>query len=286
MKLPFVQVDAFTAMPFRGNSAAIVFLDELGVDLAVQLDGQIASQIEARLDTVWMQALAAEMNLAETAYLSRHDDTSWNLRWFTPTVEVDLCGHATLAAAHALWTEGRSGRDQILRFQTRSGVLTARAVGDRIELDFPALLTTPEPLPDACRVALGIDELVHCAANPNRYWLIVLEREADVRALHPNFAALRDGDDTYVVTAASDNAKYDFVSRYFAPSHGIDEDPVTGSAHCILGPYWAERLGKPVVTGFQVSARTGVVECEPRGDRVLLRGDAVTVLRGEVVAHN
>jgi PhzF family phenazine biosynthesis protein len=268
MNTPFVQVDAFTSEPFHGNSAAIVFLDG-----------------EPRPDDRWMQAMAAEMNLSETAYLVARPDATWDLRWFTPTVEVDLCGHATLAAAHAIWSEGRATRDRQLQFHTRSGTLLAASTRDgRVELDFPTLVAAVEAAPAAVLTALGLGPVDHSAKHPNQYRLLVAGSEAEVRGLDPDFAALRRRNESYIVTAPAVDPRFDFVSRYFAPAHGIDEDPVTGSAHCLLAPYWCERLGKSVVTGHQVSSRTGVVECELRGDRVLLRGDAVVVARGTLCA--
>ncbi len=268
MALPLLHVDAFTQVPTRGNPAAVVVLD-------------------GERDDAWLQGIAAEMNLPETAFVrSVGRAGTWSLRWCTPTVEVQLCGHATLASAHALWQLGLAPADGVITFDTRSGRLTAARRGDAIELEFPALALDAAEPPAAALTALGIDagEITFAARHPNGYRFLAMRDAAHVRALAPDFRTLAGHADTWLVTAPSDDDRYDFVSRYFAPAHGIDEDPVTGSAHCMLGPYWSERLHKPVVTGLQASPRTGVVECEPRGDRVLLRGHAVTVVRGELVA--
>lgn len=267
------QVDAFTREMFRGNSAAVYVID---------------AHVGASSDD-WMLELAAEMNLAETAFVAKRGDGDWDLRWFTPTVEVRLCGHATLASAHTLWSSERVDRSQTIRFHTRqSGVLTAHNHPDathapgKIELALPALVADPAPLPSEIGRALGLREgsVVFTGRHPFEYRLIVLDSEQSVRELSPNFESLRGLDESYAVTARSDDPDYDFVSRYFAPGHGIDEDPVTGSAHCVYAPYWCEQLGKAVVVGKQVSKRTGVVECEPHGASVLLRGHAITVFEG------
>lgn len=261
MSLPIVQVDAFSDTPFAGNPAAVCILP---------------APAEAR----WMQQVAQEMNLAETAFLHPGDD-GYNLRWFTPTVEVALCGHATLASAHTLWESGRLAPDVEARFHTRSGLLTARRDGAWIEMDFPA---TPaeqgEPPADVIR-ALGATPV---SAGKTRFdYLIELDGEAAVRALQPDIAALRAlAVRGVIVTGRATTPGYDFVSRFFAPGSGIDEDPVTGSAHCCLGPFWAAKLGKSALVGYQASARGGVVRVRVAGDRVLLGGQAVTVLRGEL----
>ncbi len=267
IELPFLHVDAFTDAVLRGNPAAVVVLDH------------------ARPDA-WLQGVAAEMNLSETAFLLAQPDGAWHLRWCTPTVEVELCGHATLASAHALWELGVAARHETLAFDTRSGRLTAAARDGRIELTFPALLPDPCEPPSDVLAALGVtrQQVVHSAMSTQGYRLLVLESPALVRALLPDFATLATRYESFIVSAPSDDSAYDFISRFFTPAHGIDEDPVTGAAHCVLGPYWSARLGRPVVTGLQASARTGVVECEPHGDRVLLRGHAVTVARGHLIA--
>ena len=257
-----LHVDAFTAEPFGGNPAAVLFLDD-------------------ERDESWLQAFAAEMNLPETAYPRLRPDGDWDLRWFTPTVEVDLCGHATLASAHALWSTGRAPTDVPLRFRTRSGVLTVRSLGDgRAELDLPALHAGYAHLPDDLAAHLGLElhAVHHSGRHPNAYRLVVVADPGVVRALTPDFAALRAASgDSYIVTALGDDTRHDVVSRYFAPAHGIDEDPATGAAHCVLAPYWSERLARPVLRCHQASARGAELECEPRGDRVLIRGHAVTV---------
>ena len=272
MDTPIFHIDAFTDTLFGGNSAAVVVFD--------------ASDARSD-DAAWMQRFAAEMNLAETAFLVTSDD-SWALRWFTPTVEVQLCGHATLASAHVLWSAGYLDPQAEARFNTRSGRLTARRIADpldqhidgRIELGLPSLEAPEAPCDPAILEALGIAEPVFCGRHPSRYQLLVLQDEAQLRSLRPDFAALRDRDESYAVTAPSVDPAFDFVSRYFAPGHGIDEDPVTGSAHCVYAPYWCTQLAKPVVVGHQISERGGIVECEPVGDRVLLRGNAITVYSG------
>jgi PhzF family phenazine biosynthesis protein len=229
-----------------------------------------------------MQAVAREMNLSETAFLVWEDD-AFRLRWFTPAVEVNLCGHATLASAHVLWDEGFAPAARPLRFMTRSGVLTATRGDDRIELDFPARPDTPVDAPPGLAEALGalpryvgrnVDDLV-----------VLLDDEAAVRALAPDFGALRRLPIRGVtVTAPATTPGYDFVSRFFAPAVGVDEDPVTGSAHCCLAPFWRQRLRRDEMRGYQASARGGAVWVRVAGDRVILGGQAVTVARGELLA--
>lgn len=256
-------VDAFTERPFAGNPAAVCVLPHA-------------------VDEGWMSAVAAEMNLSETAFLHPEGD-GYRLRWLTPAVEVELCGHATLASAHVLWESGMLARDRQARFYTRSGLLTAQRDGERIVLDFPALRVDHNAaLPDLATV-LGTSVPLLAHAVQGRA-LVLLESAAAVRALAPDFRALRAlplrG---LIATAPSDDARFDFVSRYFAPAAGVDEDPVTGSAHCALAPFWSERLGRDALVGHQVSARGGVVHTRTRGDRVLLGGHAVTVQRGEIL---
>ncbi len=267
MPLPLFHVDAFTDTPLRGNPAAVVVLDRAPGDS-------------------WLQAVAAEMNLPETAFVRPLDGGVWGLRWCTPTVEVQLCGHATLASAHVLWELGLVPAGEAIAFDTRSGRLGAERRGPRIELELPALIVEPCAAPPDVIAAIGLDErnLSFAGRHPNGYGFLVVDDAARVRSLRPDFAALGRQPDAYLVTAQGDDNRFDFVSRFFAPAQGIDEDPVTGAAHCMLGPYWSARLSRPVVTGFQASARTGAVECEPRGDRVLLRGHTVTVARGELLA--
>ena len=258
-----IQVDAFTAAAFRGNPAAVCLLDD-------------------ERDDAWMQNVAAEMNLSETAFLLRRDD-GFSLRWFTPTIEVALCGHATLASAHALWEEKILADGERARFYTKSGILTADRNGEWIELDFPATAAQEAGAPEGLLDALGIARATFVGRNKFDY-LVEVDSEEAVRALAPDHARLRTipvrG---AIVTSRASNADYDFVSRFFAPGSGVDEDPVTGSAHCALAPYWSERLGRTDLTGYQASPRGGIVRVSVDGARVKLRGNAVTVLRGELV---
>jgi PhzF family phenazine biosynthesis protein len=259
------QVDAFTDRPFQGNPAAVCIL-------------------ERARDESWMQDVAREMNLSETAFLTPQED-GFGLRWFTPAAEVELCGHATLASAHVLWETGRLHSDEAARFHTLSGLLTARRTPDEIELDFPA---TPArkvaDVPDLGEV-LGVEPVW---LGRNRFDVLVeVESEEQVRNLRPDFARLRRVTTRGVmVTSAADSGPYDFVSRFFAPAVGVDEDPVTGSAHCCLGPFWGERLGKDEMIAFQASRRGGVVRVRLEGERVRLGGRAVTVLRGELIGNH
>lgn len=275
MGLAVHQVDAFTDRPFAGNPAAVCVLD-------------------VARESVWMQAVAAEMNLSETAFLVRRragargeGDGGFDLRWFTPTTEVDLCGHATLAAAHRLWQGGELAADEEARFHTRSGLLTARRGSDGwIEMDFPALPPRLlDPAPELLAEALGVP--VHWVGASREDLLVLVEDAATVRSLAPDIALVaRLPVRGLIVTAAADpGSAHDFVSRFFAPAVGVPEDPVTGSAHCCLGPFWSERLGKRVVVGDQASARGGTVRVEPRGERVILSGQAVTVMIGELSAE-
>jgi PhzF family phenazine biosynthesis protein len=263
MGLRITQVDAFTDTPFHGNPAAVCLLAEAR---------------EAR----FMQDVAREMNLSETAFLVARADGAWDLRWFTPAVEVDLCGHATLASAHVLWDEGHLARSEAARFHTKSGLLTCVAKGAWIEMDFPAKRQEPATPPDELGPALGVT-MKYVGKNVFDY-LVEVDSEETVRALTPDHARLRRlpvrG---VIVTSPSASPAYDFVSRFFAPGSGIDEDPVTGSAHCALAPFWGARLGKREMTAYQASARGGVVKVSVRGERVGLAGQAVTVLRGELV---
>ena len=240
MPVRIVQVDAFTHRPFAGNPAAVCILQEAP-------------------DEGWMRDVAREMNLSETAYLAPQPGGAYSLRWFTPAVEVDLCGHATLASAHVLWQDGHLPGDQQARFDTRSGRLTADRRGDWIEMDFPAKVAARCDAPAEMVSALGLPRAKFTGKNAFDY-LVEADSEETVRALSPNFSALRSlpvrG---VIVTARSSSAQFDFVSRFFAPAVGVDEDPVTGSAHTALGPYWAEVLGKTDFTAYQASARGGVV---------------------------
>ncbi|HHM05079.1 MAG TPA: PhzF family phenazine biosynthesis protein [Gammaproteobacteria bacterium] len=262
MTLPLFIVDAFTSRPFGGNPAAVCLLDA------------------PPCDDAWLQAVAAEMHLSETAFVLARDD-GFDLRWFTPTLEVDLCGHATLAAAHVLWQEGRLPADAPARFHTRSGPLAAVRQDDMIELDFPAEPAATVAAPPTLAGALGSGWLY---LGKNRFdYLVEVDSAETVRKLQPDFAALGAISARGVmVTARDESGRYDFVSRFFAPAAGIPEDPVTGSAHCCLGPFWRKRLNKDELLAQQCSARGGVVRIRLAGDRVLLGGQAVTVLAGRL----
>ncbi|MGA9884709.1 MAG: PhzF family phenazine biosynthesis protein [Candidatus Acidiferrales bacterium] len=262
MGIAITQVDSFTDTPFAGNPAAVCLLDE------------------ARPEK-WMQLVAREMNLSETAFLVRNAD-GFDLRWLTPTTEVDLCGHATLASAHFLWEEKHLPPDQTARFHTRSGLLQAEKIGAWIEMDFPSMPVKPIARFDALESALGAAAKF---TGQSRFdCLVELPSDDEVRALKPDFAALRRLPVRGVIaTSVSSHPEYDFVSRFFAPAAGIDEDPVTGSAHCCLAPYWKERLGRDNLTGYQASARGGYVRTRCEGNRVRLSGQAVTVLRAELL---
>jgi PhzF family phenazine biosynthesis protein len=262
MPIPLYQVDAFTKQAFKGNPAAVCIMSE-------------------EADAGWMQLVAREMNLSETAFLRPHGE-GFGLRWFTPAVEVDLCGHATLASAHVLWETGRLAPAAPARFTTRSGLLTARQVEGWIELDFPAKRETAAEAPAGLAGALGVAP-EYVGRNQFDYLLEVCS-EAALRGLRPDFRRLGELEARgIIVTCRAEQPPYDFLARFFAPASGIDEDPVTGSAYCCLGPYWQARLGKASFLAYQASARGGVVGVEVKGDRVLLRGQAVTVLRGELV---
>ena len=252
------QVDAFTDKPFGGNPAAVCVLSQAA-------------------DDRWMQQVASEMNLSETAFLVEQDD-GYNLRWFTPAAEVDLCGHATLASAHILWEQGLLQADRTARFHTRSGLLSAVRKNSWIEMDFPAEPEKPADFPEDVFEAFGANALY---VGKNRFdFLLEFESAATIHKMTPNFSLLSTIPGRgFMVTSHSDEDRYDFISRFFAPAFGINEDPVTGSAHCCLGPYWAEKLGKNELTGYQASARGGVVGVRVGDERVYLSGQAVTVMR-------
>ena len=264
MSAPFFLIDAFTDRPFAGNPAGVCLAD-------------------AARDHLWMQAAAAEMNQAETAFVRPRPDGDWDLRWFTPTVEVDLCGHATLASAHALWETGRAAPDRPVRFHTRSGILTCVRAAGRIEMDFPAEPAVPVQSPAEEAFTLGATPVF---VGRNRMdMLVVLGTAAEVRELAPDLAEVaKIKARGVIVTAKSDRADADFVSRFFAPQSGVAEDPVTGSAHCCLGPYWRAELGKDDLVGYQASNRGGFVAVRCVGNRVILGGNAVTVVTGELRA--
>ncbi|NSW54088.1 MAG: PhzF family phenazine biosynthesis protein [Anaerolineae bacterium] len=266
MPMQLFQVDAFTGEMFKGNPAAVCLLAQPMPDS-------------------WMMSLAQEMNLSETAFLLPLADGSWSLRWFTPAVEVSLCGHATLASAHVLFENRLVDPDQPVCFATRRGELLARRTPGGIELDFPA--QPPQPLaepPQALLDALGVRPLAVLAAG-NKH-LVEIASDSELRALQPDFAVLAGlpGRGVAVTARADAGSGFDFVSRYFAPWVGINEDPVTGSAHTMLGPYWAQQLGKQELRAYQASARGGVLGVRVTPQRVYLTGQAVMVFRGELLA--
>jgi PhzF family phenazine biosynthesis protein len=265
MPLAIYQVDAFTDRPFAGNPAGVCLLPSFP-------------------EPSWMQAVAREMNLAETAFLVRRDGAGaeYDLRWFTPTVEVALCGHATLASAHLLWEIGAAPEGEPIGFHTLSGRLGAGRAGEWIELDFPAAPPSALGAPPA-----DLADMLGAAplwVGANRFDLVAeLADEAAVRGLAPDLRRLKELPYRGVqVTARAATPGFDFVSRFFAPAAGVDEDPATGSSHCCLGPYWSRRLGKNPLLAYQASARGGVIKVEMTGDRVRLGGQAVTVIRGEL----
>jgi PhzF family phenazine biosynthesis protein len=253
-KIPFFQVDAFADAPFTGNPAAVM-------------------PLESWLEDGVMQAIAAENNLAETAFTvaSDGDEMDYELRWFTPTVEVNLCGHATLASAHVLMSGQR------IRFATRSGILTVTREGELLALDMPASHVEPAELPELTR-ALGVTGETFVSREGNGNAIILLDDETAVRAVRPDFAALAKL--PYLVSVTAPGDEQDVASRVFAAYHGIPEDPVTGSAHTALVPFWAKRLGRESLTALQASPRTGVLHCRVEGERVVLAGRCVTMIVG------
>ncbi len=268
MRQTIIQVDAFTAKPFQGNPAAVCVL-------------------EKPAEQAWMQLVAQEMNLSETAFVAKRKD-GFDLRWFTPTTEVPLCGHATLASAHVLWSEGHLAKEESVQFHTLSGLLIANLVssdqGDWIELDFPANTSVETIAPPDLMNALGVP-LKSVQKNSLGY-LVEVDSAQIVRDLKPDFSLLKTLriPDVVVTSVAEPNTEYDFVSRFFAPGLGLDEDPVTGSAHCCLAPYWRAKLGKDQFLAQQVSARGGIMKVNyDGGSRVLLQGQALTILRGEIL---
>lgn len=262
-RIRYFVVDAFTNQPFQGNPAAVVPLDRWK-------------------ENAWLQNVAMEMNLSETAFLVPNPQ-GFDLRWFTPTTEVDLCGHATIASSVVLVHQGKLADGSEVAFSTRSGILTAKRKGSQIQLDFPALLAKP------CEPPAGILESLKV---PPRFVgrstfdvLVEVESERVVRSLTPDFQRLVTVNCRgLIVTARSDDPRFDFVSRFFAPAVGVDEDPVCGSAHCCLAPYWSEQLGKTEMIGHQVSARSGIVFVEVRDERVILGGEGVIFASGEFTA--
>ncbi|MBM3297874.1 MAG: PhzF family phenazine biosynthesis protein [Candidatus Aminicenantes bacterium] len=262
MSLPLFQVDAFTSKPYRGNPAAVCLLDRPA-------------------SSSWMQMVAAEMNLSETAFLLP-ERGGFRLRWFTPRVEVKLCGHATLASAHVLWEEGILPPAAEARFRTRSGLLTAARRGRWIELDFPSRPAGPAPAAWAAGLSEALKVKPVFIGRSVEDALLEIAGEDRVRELWPDLVRIERLPVRGVIVtsrAAASSRGYDFVSRFFAPAVGVDEDPVTGSAHCVLGPYWAAKLGKKAMTACQVSPRGGILKVKPAGDRVKIAGRAVTVFR-------
>jgi PhzF family phenazine biosynthesis protein len=261
MKIPIYQVDAFTGQPFHGNPAGVCFLS-------------------APCPEQWMQCVAKEMNLSETAFLLPENE-GYRLRWFTPAVEVDLCGHATLASAHILWETGRLAKDEMAQFYSRSGLLMARLEGDWIQLNFPVKRLELVTIPEELSTVLGISPVF---VGKNQFdYLVEVENEEILHSLQPDMARLSQipvrG---VIVTCAATTPGYDFMSRFFAPRVGVPEDPVTGSAHCCLTPYWAEKLHKQSMRAYQDSPRGGELHLRLEGDRVLISGQAVTIFQGEM----
>lgn len=264
MNLPFFIVDAFTNVPFGGNPAAVCI-------------------VEQDVDAAWMQNVAAETRLSETAFIQSGSGSRFNLRWFTPTVEVNLCGHATLASALVLWTEDRVPSSQNIEFETKSGLLTATRVAEGTAVDFPSISSHSIEVPPDLEDVLGIDFVWVGTAGEDL--LIEVDDPVLVKNFQPNFSKLSTVETRrgIIITAKGDtDGSADFVSRFFAPRFGIDEDPVTGSAHCALGPYWGAKLGKQELNGHQVSARGGKIAIILAEDRISLIGNGVTVMKGEL----
>jgi PhzF family phenazine biosynthesis protein len=265
MAIPIYQVDAFvTDKKFSGNPAAVCLL-------------------ETAADAGWMQNVGTEMNLAETAFLVRRAGDGYDLRWFTPEVEVDLCGHATLASAHVLWETQRLRAGEQARFHTKSGLLTADRKGEMIEMNFPATPEARAEAPAELIAALGVRPLY---VGKNRFdYIVELESEEAVRAMVPDHLRLKNVPVRgVIVTSRSTSGGYDFISRFLAPGSGVPEDPATGSAHCCLGPYWQPKLGKSSFVAYQASSRGGIIHVRVEGERVVLAGRAETVLRGELAS--
>ncbi|MEL6165477.1 MAG: PhzF family phenazine biosynthesis protein [Cyanobacteria bacterium J06628_3] len=263
MKKTIIQVDAFTNKPFSGNPAAVCVLESPQSD-------------------EWMQNVAKEMNLSETAFLVKQDD-GYSLRWFTPATEVPLCGHATLASSHVLWSENYLSPEEPARFHTKSGLLIAKKQDDWIELDFPVNPSEKTSTTVELSEALGVP--VKAVVKNSLGYLVEVESEDLVRNLEPNIVTLKKKFPEVIVTSiAESNSEFDFVSRFFCPGLGINEDPVTGAAHCCLAPYWRNKLNKDEFLAYQASSRGGVVKVKySGGDRVYLKGQAVTVLKGELI---
>jgi PhzF family phenazine biosynthesis protein len=266
MKQEIFQVDAFTNRPFAGNPAGVCIL-------------------ERPAEAKWMQNVALEMNLSETAFLVKQSD-GFDLRWFTPAAEVELCGHATLASTHTLWETGLLKPEEQARFHTLSGLLTAEKKGDWIEMNFPVKLETPVEPPPGLAAALGTPSIY---TGQNKFDLLVeVEQESTVRNLQPDISQLARLPVRGIIVTSRANLgqseqDFDFVSRFFAPAVGIAEDPVTGSAHTCLGPYWGKKLGKKEMLAYQASRRGGVLRLRLEGERVIIGGQAVTVLQAVMV---
>jgi PhzF family phenazine biosynthesis protein len=260
MKQSIIQVDSFTDKPFAGNPAGVCYLDEPA-------------------EESWMQSVANEMNLAETAFFYKQGD-DYNLRWFTPVAEVEMCGHATLATAHVLFHDNHVAHDQRITFHTLSGPLYASLKGEWIELNFPAKIPSEIPAPDNLEDALGFKPSYFAKAGED--CMAVCDSEETIRNLRPNISAIEKLPTRGLSVTARGSGDYDFVSRFFAPAYGIPEDPVTGSAHCALAPYWMNVLGKTEMVGYQASPRGGAVRVRVENDRVILGGKAIIVIRGDL----
>lgn len=263
MNQKIIQVDSFTNTPYKGNPAAVCVL-------------------ETAKEDSWMQSVAREMNLSETAFAIKQG-SEYNLRWFTPATEVPLCGHATLATAHVLWTEGYASTGQAINFQTKSGLLTAKYRDNWIELDFPA--NRSQEIPPITKLQDALPVPIKAFSYNSLGYLVELNSAQAVGQLQPNFSLIKQLPvaNVIVTSLADANSEYDFVSRFFAPGLGIDEDPVTGAAHCCLAPYWRDRLQQDDFIAYQASSRGGEVKVHyTGGDRVLLQGQAVTIMRGEL----
>lgn len=266
MNIPIYTADAFTDKPFSGNPAGVCVLD-------------------SPLDENLMKKIAFEMNLAETAFLSKIEDGSYSLRWFTPAVEVDLCGHATLASSHILWETGIEMKSDTLRFNTRSGLLKANYKNGEIELDFPAIESKQIEIPEELIKALGVKPVILNKTDWN--YLAEIDSEETLRNIKPDFEILKSLDVFgTIITAKASMPGYDFVSRFFAPAKGVPEDPVTGSAHCALAWYWMKKLGKNEFRAYQASQRGGSLGVRIDGDRVYLTGKAITMLKGTIAIHS
>jgi PhzF family phenazine biosynthesis protein len=259
MKIPFYQVDAFSSKIFSGNPAAVCIL-------------------ESWLDTNVLQSIAAENNLSETAFLVPKSKGRYELRWFTPTIEVDLCGHATLASAFVIFSFVDNALTSV-DFETASGLLSVARSGELLSMDFPSRRPEPAEKSPIIAQALGAEPL---AVLKSRDLLVIFENESTVRNMKPDFDKLKQIRDAFAVIVTAQGEKSDFVSRFFAPNAGISEDPVTGSAHCTLIPYWSERLGKNKLHAFQISKRGGELFCENARDRVRISGNAVIYAKGEL----